>query len=369
MENALTSSILETYLASWAQRERDAVEAGESRLPGPTVREFRSSGVLALPVPQALGGAGQDLWRTSELIRNVAREAPSTALCLAMPLGNAGNSRLVPECVSPSLRGQLEQGRRWIARKALSGAILAVANSEPGSGGDLSATRTVARRDGEGALRLSGEKSFATLGQDADYFLCSARTEDGSIDAFFVPRKAPGVRVFDDWDALGMRATASVGLSLEDVRAETVFVYPGAISGISARHWSTLLLAALFVGIGEGALAAAVECAPKTSEWARSSLAECALQLDAAHGFVEHLARSEQIPCSSRYVERCRRAKTFAAQVALECATRAVVVAGGRSYRPQHPLARLLLDAVAGPLLRPPLPQAMDGIAAQLFGS
>ena len=43
------------------------------------------------------------------------------------------------------------------------------------------------------------------------------------------------------------------------------------------------------------------------------------------------------------------------------------MVSGGRSYTPQHPVFRFLCDALAGPLIRPPLPQAMDAIAAQLF--
>jgi alkylation response protein AidB-like acyl-CoA dehydrogenase len=75
-------------------------------------------------------------------------------------------------------------------------------------------------------VRLSGRKSFATLGPDADYFLCSARRDDDQLDAFFVARTAAGVNLTDDWDPLGMRATASVGVVLEDAVAESVFVYP-----------------------------------------------------------------------------------------------------------------------------------------------
>lgn len=361
-------SIVEARLTEWTENERISAQGNACRLPAETVRDFRRCGVLSAPVPVELGGGGASLLEATEALRRLGRVAPSTALCLAMPLGNAANTRIADNVVPPALRAELAEGRRWIARKCLEGAILAVANSEPGAGGDLNETRTRARRDAHGRTRLSGRKSFATLGPDADYFLCSARTEDNLLDAFFVARNATGVQLADDWDALGMRATASVGLTLENAPAETVFVYPGAIRGTSARHWSTLLMAAVFVGVGEGAVRAALESAPPHSTWARASLAECTLRLDAAHGFIEALARADQLPCSSHYVERCRRAKTFAAHTALECATRAVVIAGGRSYRPQHPIARLLLDAAAGPLLRPPLPQAMDHIAAQLFG-
>ena len=126
-------------------------------------------------------------------------------------------------------------------------------------------------------------------------------------------------------------------------------------------------MAAVFVGIGEGALAAACENAPRSSGWARSTLAECALSLDAASGFLDAVARDESTPCSEGYSERCRRVKSFAARTAVEVTSRCMMIAGGRAYRADHAVARALLDAAAGPLLRPPLPQAMDAIAAQLL--
>ncbi len=180
-------------------------------------------------------------------------------------------------------------------------------------------------------------------------------------------RTAEGVKLAEDWDALGMRATASVGLTLEGAPAEATFVYPGAIVGRNARRWSTLLLAAVFVGIGEGALQVAVGCAARTSAWARATLSECALSIDAAAGFLEGVARDDVTPCDAEYFDRCRRVKSFAARTALEVSSRCMMIAGGRAYRAEHALARALLDAAAGPLLRPPLPQAMDAIASSLF--
>jgi alkylation response protein AidB-like acyl-CoA dehydrogenase len=367
MSSTFFGDLLNSHLNAWAQREREVELAGLSRLPRETIHDFRTSGVLLAPVPDALGGYGQDLYQTTQAIRRLARKAPSTALCLAMPLGNAANTQ-IPECaVSDEVRPHLERGRRWIAERLRQGLILAVANSEPGASGDLTATKTRASTDEKGQIRLSGRKSFATLGLDADYFLCSARRDDGQLDAFFASRTAEGVTLLEDWAPLGMRATASVGLVLNNAPAESVFVYPGAITGASARHWSTLLIAAVFVGVGEGALDAAVESAPQGSAWARSSLAECALRLDAASAFVEALAMENSIPTRPGYEARCRRAKTFAARTGLETATKAIMVTGGRAYRPEHPVARLLMHAAAGPMLRPPLAPAMDAVALELF--
>lgn len=360
-------SVLDQHLAAWAASERDVCASGKTRLSQATLGTIRSSGVLAAPIPRLLGGQGVDLLSTARAVQRVARVAPSTALCLSMPLGNAANARVPDEAVPAAMRAALARGRAFIAEKAIAGEILAVANSEPGSGGDMSNTRTRAVLDPEGRIRLTGQKSFATLGPDADYFLCSARTEDGALDAFFVARRELGVTLADDWDALGMRATASVGLTLEAAPISAAFLYPGAIAETNARHWSTLLMAAVFVGIGDGALAAAIECAPRSSDWARATLADCALSLDAASGFVDAVAREETTPCTAAYAERCRRAKSFAARTAVEVSSRCMTIAGGRAYRTDHVLARALLDAAAGPLLRPPLPQAMDALAAQLL--
>lgn len=359
---------LEQYLEGWAEAERGARLSGESRMPRRIMDELRASRLLAAPIPRSLGGIGADLLATAEAVRRVGRTAPSTALALAMPLGNAANARLSDEDVPERHRPRLRLGRRFIAEQALSGKVLAVANSEPGAGGDLANTRTEARSGDDGSVCLTGRKSFATLGPDADFFLCSARTQRQKIDAFFVAREAPGVRLADDWSALGMRTSASVSLTLEQAPVSAGFLHEGAICGASARHWSTVLMAALFVGIGEGALRGAAAELPRNSSWARGTLAECALELEAARAFVQLVARDDEVPPCATYVERCRRAKSFAARTALEVTTRCMMLAGGRAYRPEHALAQALLDAIAGPLLRPPLPQALDAIATELLG-
>lgn len=362
------AALLESSLDSWGARESAAISSGAQRLPIETVTDLRTSGILGAPVPVALGGQGAELPLLSDLVRRVAQRAPSTALSLAMPLANAANARVGDGAVDATERQHLQTGRSWIAERALRGEILAVANSEPGAAGDLSRTRTRATSNAHGELVLNGQKCFATLGPDADYFLCSAMTEDGLLDAFFVARSAPGVRVADDWNALGMRLTASVSVTLEDAPIAARFLYPGAIAKVSARHWSTLLMASVFVGVGEGALAALQGLGRKLGAFARASLAERALALEAARNFVEAVARDDSIPCSAATRERGQRAKTFAARAALDMATSALTMAGGHGYSPEHPLARFMLDAAAGPLLRPPLPQAMDALASELFG-
>jgi alkylation response protein AidB-like acyl-CoA dehydrogenase len=167
-----------------------------------------------------------------------------------------------------------------------------------------------------------------------------------------------------------MRATASVGLTLEDAPAAHVLGYRGCLEGVNARHWSTVLFAAVFVGVGEGALTAATNAVGSggaNSSYIRASLSRCALNLDAAAGLLEAVAIDERWPLPASARDRTIRAKTFAAMTAAETATQAAMLCGGRAYRADHPVSRFLHDALAGPLLRPPLAKAMDGVADQLF--
>jgi alkylation response protein AidB-like acyl-CoA dehydrogenase len=372
---AAKPSLVETVrerLDGWAEREKEANLEGLLHLPRLTVREFKDSGVLAAPMPEALGGWDASLLEAATALRLVARRAPATALALVMPLGNAATTRIPGAALPPPLRPALGEGARWIAEKVRQGAILAVANSEPGSGGDLATTKTAAVRGGDGVYRLTGRKSFATFGRDADYFLCAARRTDGGagpgvVDGFFVARDARGLTVDDRWDPVGMRPTASVGLTLEGAAAEALLGYPGCLEGVNARHWSTVLFAAVFLGVGEGALREGVRQTAADAVWARGAWADCALKLEAAAGFVEAVARDERWPLPAEAQERTRRAKTFVARTAVETATHAAMVSGGRCYTPQHPVFRYLCDALAAPLLRPPLPQAMDAVVQQLF--
>jgi alkylation response protein AidB-like acyl-CoA dehydrogenase len=369
--SAKLAAVVGELLDGWAERETQANRDGALRMPATTLAEMRSSGILAAPMPARFGGWDAPLAEVVAAVRQIAQRAPATALALVMPLGNAATTRIPLEFVPRPLRSALRQGQCWIATQVKRGRILAVANSEPGSGGELAQTKTTANRGEDGDFRLTGRKSFATFRRDADYFLCAARRcQPGGpdvIDGFFVARDAAGLIIDDRWNPVGMRPTASVGLTLEHTPAEALLGHPGCLEGVNARHWSTVLFAAVFLGIGEGALREGVRHTPADATWARGTMAELALNLEAAAGFVEMVARGERWPLAAGYAERTRRAKTFVARTAVETAVQAAMISGGRSYTPDHPVFRFLCDALAGPLLRPPLPRAMDAIVQQLF--
>jgi alkylation response protein AidB-like acyl-CoA dehydrogenase len=352
---------------AWGRREAEAEKAGATRLPAETVADIRSSGLLAAPVPRELGGEGWDLRQCMQALRKIAAHAPATALALAMPLGNAGAARVPDEAVPAAQRKAVEAGRRWTVEQCLAGRILAVANSEPGSGGDLANTKATARLDKDGAWRLTGFKAFATGGPDGDFFLCAARTPQ-RVEGFFVARDAPGAKLNDDWNGLGMRTSASVTLKLDDAPAAAILGYPGSLDGgVNARHWSTLLFGSVFVGVGEGALTEAAQ-AVAHQPVLRGQLAERALALEAAWGYLDSVAGRDAFPFPKAELVRAQRAKSFAADAAVQAAVFGSMAAGGRGYSAGSRASKFLRDALAGPHLRPPLPQVLEGLAQEWEG-
>lgn len=347
-------------LQAWGRAEADAEREGSWRLPPASVAAIRTSGVLGAPVPKALGGLDWDLGTTMAWLRGCAMHAPATALALAMPLGNAATCRVPVEAAPAKHRDALARNQAWIAGEVRKGRILGVANSEPGSGGDMANTKTVARPDGAG-FRLTGLKAFATGGPDADYFLCAGRTPTG-VDGFFVARDAAGVEVGAEWDGLGMRTSASVLLHLKDAPAAALLGYPGSLESANARHWSTLLFGAVFAGVGQGALQASKDSL-RASVW-HGRLAENLLRLDAAWGYLQAAAAPDAFPFLKERQVRAQRAKTNAALAAIEAATLGSLAAGGKGYGHDSASSKFLRDALAGPHLRPPLPSVLSQLAS-----
>jgi hypothetical protein len=215
------TELAQRIASDWATHERDALARGENRLPRRILEDIRSSGILAAPLPRHLGALSSDLHKTASAVSIIAERAPAAAVALVMPLGNAATCRIPLSAVEPHQVGSLRASQRWIAEQISRGKILAVANSESGTGGSLANSKTIAHIDANGIAELTGRKTFATIGTDADFFLCAARSADSEaggtprVDGFFIHRDAPGLAIDDAWNAFGMRTTASVGLQLE----------------------------------------------------------------------------------------------------------------------------------------------------------
>ena len=137
-------AVLTELAPAWGELELAAENRGATRLDAGILAGIRDSGVLKAPLPEALGGWGASLFECCDAMRRLARHAPSTALALAMPWGNTAIARLPVEVIPPDRRSAQQRCAEWVAGAVRDGKILAVANAEPGSHGDLQQTKCTA---------------------------------------------------------------------------------------------------------------------------------------------------------------------------------------------------------------------------------
>lgn len=237
---ALTSQIA----AGAAQRDR------ERQLPREAIELLSASGLLAITVPTAYGGAGVGVQTLAEVTMLLAEADPNVA---QIPHSHFVYLELVRQLGTPWQKD-------LIFAEVLAGARLANAQSEAGSRTvrDIRASLVASA----GGFLLEGEKFYCTGSLLADWLMVLARGEDGQTYVAIVPRDSAGVTVVDDWAGMGQRTTASGTVKLAGVRVPGEMVIPHhrlfegpQLYGARAQ----LLHAAIDVGIAIGALAEGAE--------------------------------------------------------------------------------------------------------------
>ena len=238
---------------------RFAVTAAEvdrtAAFPFANFEALREAGLLNLTVPARLGGSGAGLETACRVVAAIGGGEPSTALVYAM--------HLIYHAL-PALNGRWTASvHEMMCRESVEGiALVNVMRVEPELGtptrGGLPAM--TAERTAPG-WRISGHKMYATGSPLLRYFICWARTagDDPRVGWFVVPREALGLRIVETWDHMGMRATGSHDLILEnveipaeyavDVRPPRDWLPPDPVQS----SWNNLVLAALYHGVARSA--------------------------------------------------------------------------------------------------------------------
>src|SRR5690348_9565499 len=172
------------------------------------IDELGRLGFLGMVVPEEYDGMGLDTVTYLLALEEIAAADASVAVSLS--IHNAIPTTMLLR------HGSAAQKARWLKPMARGELLAGFALSEPDSGSDAAALRTQAVRDGDGWV-LSGTKAWATNGGTADLMMVMARSERG-ICAFIVPTDVAGYRAGKSEDKMGLRASNTVALALEDVR-------------------------------------------------------------------------------------------------------------------------------------------------------
>jgi acyl-CoA dehydrogenase family protein 9 len=211
-EKETLGAIRQTLAAMLGGREaefRAWDRAGE--MPASFVQELKEAGLFSLVVPEPFGGMGLGATAYARVIQELGRYDASIAVTVGAH-SSIGMRGLL-------LFGTDEQKARFLPRLSTGELVAAFCLTEPGAGSDAAAIKTTAVRDGDGWV-LNGEKLWITNGGIADFFTVFAKTSlegRGHITAFMVTRDMKGVTTGPHEDKMGIRASSTTTVVLEDV--------------------------------------------------------------------------------------------------------------------------------------------------------
>jgi alkylation response protein AidB-like acyl-CoA dehydrogenase len=184
----------------------------EHRFPAEAIAAATESGFMGVLIPREYGGAGLDALAFAICIEELAQACASTAVIVDVHT-SVGTEPIL-------LFGDQEQKRRWLPPLAKGEILGAFALTEPSSGSDAASLKTTARRNGRGYV-LNGSKVFITNIGHAGVYVVFARTgpdeRAAGVTAFLVPADAPGVRVGQVFDKMGLNGSPTGELLLENV--------------------------------------------------------------------------------------------------------------------------------------------------------
>ena len=319
--------------------------------PYDAIKGLANLGVLGLIFPTELQGAGAGYLEYATAVEELARVDPSVSLTVAAHISLATNHIYK--------LGSDEQRRRWVPPLAAGTKLGAWALTEPSCGSDASALLTQARREG-GDWVINGTKNFCTNGGVGDIVVVFARTSPGSgargISSFVVEKGTPGFTPGKKEDKLGMRASDTSELFFEECRVPDAHrVGPegeGFIQAMKVLDGGRISIAALAVGIGQGAYEASVRFAKSRSAFGRPiaefqaiqwKLADMATELDAAR-LLTYRAAALKDAGATNTVRESSMAKLFSSEAAQRICEQAVQVHGGYGFIKDFPAEKFYRD-------------------------
>jgi alkylation response protein AidB-like acyl-CoA dehydrogenase len=310
-------------------------------------------GLMSIDIPEEYGGQGGSFFQSILAIEEIAAVDPS--ISVVVDVQNTLFNNAIQRW------GTAEQKSNYLPRiaKNLPGSY---ALSEAGSGSDAFALQTRALDKGD-HYTLTGRKLWITNAAEAGLFLVFANLNPDAgykgITAFLVERAFPGFAVGKKEDKLGIRASSTCELILDDCKVpkENVLGEPGKgyKIAIETLNEGRIGIGAQMLGLAAGAMHHALAYAKQRKQFGKAiaefqgvqfELAEMAVQVEAARLMVYNAARLRD--AGLPYVTEAAMAKYYASQIAENVASKAVEVLGGVGFTKDYPVEKLYRDAKIG---------------------
>ncbi len=345
--------LIQQTVREFAEQEIAPVIAEYNRrreFPWPIIRQLAGLGILGILFPPQYGGAGMDYVSYALVVEELSRIDGSIGITVAAHVSLCSNHIY--------LAGTEEQKQRYLVPLAKGEILGAWALTEPNAGSDASGTETRAVLDGDSWV-LNGSKIFITHGTVAGVYVIMAATtrekKQHGISAFIVERDTPGLKAIPMKEKMGLHASDTAQLILEDVRIPRENLLgkrdEGFIDSLKILDGGRIGIAAMAIGLGRGALEESIQYAKKREQFGKPlahfqaiqfKLADMATELDAARLLTLRAAvlKDQGLPVN----KESAMAKLFASEAAMRACNQGVQIHGGYGYMADYPVERYFRD-------------------------
>jgi alkylation response protein AidB-like acyl-CoA dehydrogenase len=370
MENDVAHDSSRMPLTSLTSDElilRDSVRRFAQEKIGPLVREMDESqkihpsllpqmfdmGIMGIEIPEEYDGVGGSFTGAILAVEEISAVDPSIGVIVDVQNTLTVNAILT--------WGTEEQKKQYLPR-LMTNTVCSYALSEASSGSDAFSLKTQARLDGDHYV-LNGRKLWISNAAEAGLFIVFANADPAAgyrgITAFILERDTPGFQVGKKEDKLGIRASSTCELLLDDCRVPVKNVLGEVGKGykiaIETLNEGRIGIAAQMLGLAQGAWNHAARYSHERQQFGKAissfqavqfTLAEMAIDIEAARLMVYNAARMKDAKVP--FVKEAAMAKYFTSQVAERVASLAVEIFGGYGFVKDYPVEKLYRDAKIG---------------------
>jgi alkylation response protein AidB-like acyl-CoA dehydrogenase len=345
----------------------------EGKLDPALIKQCFDLGLMGIETPEEYGGAGASFFTAIVGVEELSRVDASVGVFVDVQNTLVNNALI--------RWGNEGQKKKYLSHLA-SARVGAYALSEAGSGSDAFAMATRAVEDGEHYV-LNGRKLWITNGNEAEIFIvfANARPEEGyrGITAFIVEKNFEGFSVGKKENKLGIRASSTTEVILEDCRVpkENVLglVGRGYKVSIETLNEGRIGIGAQMVGIARGALEAALSYTTEREQFGKSinefqgvqfQLAEMATELEAARLMVYNAARLKD--AGKPFVKEAAMAKLYSSRAAERISSKAIELYGGYGFVKDYPVEKFWRDSKIGAIYEGTSNMQLQTIAKIIIG-
>jgi alkylation response protein AidB-like acyl-CoA dehydrogenase len=349
-QKALQKTVREFAQAEIAPHSRQW--DNESHFPHELIPKLGALGLLGMTTPEEYGGSEMSMLDVALVIEELAAVDGSVAITVASHNGLCSGHI--------NLFGSEDQKRRYLPDLASGRKLGAWGLTEPSSGSDAAGAKTRATRLEDGSWSLSGQKTFITQGSVGGVAVILAVTspekKQRGITAFLVDYGTPGFAASRRIEKMGLHASDTAELTLDDVRVPDSQrlgeIDSGFIDTLRILDKGRITIGAMALGLGAGAMQAAIRYAKERRQFGKSlaefqaiqnMIAQAVMELDASRLLLQRAAWMHDQ--GLRFGLQASMGKLYAAQAAMRACNTAVQIHGGYGYTREFPVEKAMRDA------------------------